>query len=145
MGDVSVLTCFCPECWKEIGPQNAECPHCGCNLSQHDYLSYEEKLLAALRHPIRENRMLAIQLLGDLRSQAALPVFRSMLETEQDFFVVREIARSLAKIGSAESEDIIRMLEDHKSRLVRKIAKEIVVEEHPNMPRPRPSASPRSD
>jgi len=107
MGDVSVLTCFCPECWKETEPQNIKCAHCGCNISQHDNLSYEENLLAALRHPIRENRMLAIQLLGDLRSQPALPLFRSMLETERDFCVVREIAWSLAKIGSAESEDII--------------------------------------
>jgi hypothetical protein len=144
MGNVSVLTCFCPECWKKIGPQNADCPHCGCDLSQHDPLSYEEKLRAALRHPIRENRMLAIQLLGDLRSKPALPVFRSMLETEQDFYAVREIARSLAKIGSAESEDIIRTLEYHSSRLVRRIAKGIVVEKHRNMPRRKPSASPKA-
>jgi hypothetical protein len=56
--------------------------------------------------------MLAIQLLGDLRNQTALPVSRSTLETEQDFYLVREMLRSLAKIGTAESEDIIRMLEE---------------------------------
>jgi len=83
--------------------------------------------------------MLAIQLLGDLRSQTALPVFRSMLETEQDFYVVREIVRSLAKIGTEESEDIIRTLEDHNSRLVRRIVKEIIVDEHPNVRKRRPS------
>ena len=143
-GRFSVLTWFCPECWKQIEFQDIKCPRCGHSLSRYDNLSYEEKLIAALRHPIRENRMLAIQLLGDLRSQAALPVFRSMLEKEQDFYVVREITRSLAKIGSAVSEDIIRTLEYHSSRLVRRIAKEIVVEEHRNMPRRKSSASPKA-
>jgi hypothetical protein len=62
-----------------------------------------------------------------------------MLETEQDFYVVREIVRSLAKIGTEESEDIIRTLEDHNSRLVRRIVKEIIVDEHPNVRKRRPS------
>jgi hypothetical protein len=105
MGDVSVLTCFCPECWKETESQNIKCAHCGCNISQHNNLSYEEKLLAALRHQIRENRMLAIQLLG-FEKPTCFTCLSIHAETERDFCVVREIAWSLAKIGSAESEDI---------------------------------------
>jgi len=106
----------------EIEENASICAYCQYGLTGYSRLPHEEKLILALRHPIRENRRLAIQLLVDLRSQVALPVFRFMLETEEDLYVVRGILRSLAMIGTAESEDIIRMLEDHESRLARKAA-----------------------
>jgi hypothetical protein len=37
-------------------------------------------LIRALEHPDRETRMMAIQLLGELRSTSALPTFKSILQ-----------------------------------------------------------------
>jgi HEAT repeat protein len=116
---------FCPNCWKEIESQEVKCPHCGYDLSTYMSLTQEQKLIFALRHPIRENRMIAIQLLGDLKSPPAIAFFAPLLETEEDFYVLREIVRSLVKIGSREGKELIRKLENHPSKLVREFIGEL--------------------
>jgi hypothetical protein len=121
-----VTTFFCPECWKELPESVLECPHCRYDLSSYERLAYEEKLVLALRHPLRENRMMAIQLLGELKSQAALALFESMLKTEEDFYVVREVIYSLTKIGTERSKQIVQALLGHPSRLVRIVAEEVL-------------------
>jgi HEAT repeat protein len=117
---------FCPKCWKEIDGQTVKCPHCGYDISKHASLSYEEKLINTLNHPIDDSRMLAIKVLGDLRSQKAVPIFASILETEEDFYTIREIILSLDKIGGTESKNLIRQLHTHRSKLVRMIVEQIM-------------------
>ena len=112
---------FCPGCWMEIGEKTNRCPHCGYALKDFQELSYEQKLLMALHHPIRENRMMAIRILGDLASQAAVPALGDLLECEKDFYVIREIIRSLLKIGGTESIQRIEWLQGHPSEMVRKL------------------------
>ena len=46
-------------------------------------LSYEDKLIAALGHPIRENRLFAIEALGNLRRQRALPHLSRILREDR--------------------------------------------------------------
>jgi HEAT repeat protein len=116
---------FCPSCWKEIEAQIARCPYCGYFISRYDACSFEEKLIHALRHPIRENRMMAIQLLGEIKSEKAVLVFASILESENDFYVIREIINSLNKIGSFESMDLIRKMNNHPSKLVSNLVQEM--------------------
>lgn len=119
---------FCPDCWKEIDALATICPHCGYTILEYESLSYEVKLIRALRHPIRENRMMAIRLLGELRSKAALSSLAAILETEEDFYVIRVIIVALEKIGNEESRDMIRSLKTHKSRLARKAATQALPE-----------------
>jgi HEAT repeat protein len=116
---------FCPDCWIEIAVGTKTCPHCGYVIAEYESLSYEKKLIRALRHPVRENRMMAIQVLGELRSRAALPMFASVLKIEEDFYVTREIILALEKIGGTESKKIIRRLKTHKSKLIRSAAKRL--------------------
>lgn len=113
---------FCPNCWKEIDARAIVCPHCKYDTAEFASLPFEEKLIYTLRHPVRENRMMAIRLLGEMRSKAALSSFAAMLETEEDFYVIRVIIVALEKIGNEESRDMIRRLKTHTSRLVRKAA-----------------------
>jgi len=115
---------FCPNCWVELDPAALVCNHCGYDLVQYQKLPFEQKLILALSHPIRENRMVAIQLLGDLRSTAALPAFKSILERENDYYVLREVVASLRKIGTKESLALVEGLGSHRSRLVRKLAQD---------------------
>jgi len=110
---------FCPNCWGEIRENTRTCPHCQYDLTRYSQLSYEEKLTLALRHPIRENRMLAIQLLGDLRSNSAVPVFSSIIQEENNFYVIREIVRSLRRIGGEKSKELLSALSKDRSKLVR--------------------------
>lgn len=119
---------FCPNCWKEIDGKTIICSYCEYDISEYTKLSYEEKLINALRHPVRENRMMAIRLLGELRSTAALPSFAEILETEDDYYVITVIILALNKIGNEECGKMIRRLKTHKSRLVRKTATEALSE-----------------
>jgi hypothetical protein len=61
-----VVTFYCPACWQEISEEDKRCPVCGFDLSKDKALSFEEKLLRTLEHPVQENRLLAIQILGNL-------------------------------------------------------------------------------
>ena len=119
---------FCPNCWKEIAGRATVCPNCESDIFEYTNLSYEEKLISALRHPIREYRMMAIRFLGELQCKAALPAFAAILETEEDFYVIVVIILALDKIGSEESRNMIRRLKTHKSRLVRKTATQVLPE-----------------
>lgn len=119
-----MLTFFCPGCWTEIREADVICPSCGHNLSDYVRLPYEEKLILALSHPLKENRMMAICLLGDLKSRGAVAAFESLIKTETDFYVLREVARSLTKIGDGEGWRIVRQLREHPSDLVRMVAED---------------------
>lgn len=116
---------FCPQCWKEIPESALECPHCRYDLSSYERLSYEEKLILSLRHPVRENRMMAIRLLGDLRSESAIAVLESIVGAEEDLYVLKEVICFLAKRGDVRSKGILRKLRDHPSRLVRMVVAEV--------------------
>jgi HEAT repeat protein len=85
-------------------------------------MPYEEKLVLALGHPIRENHIMAIQLLGELRSQQALGHFEKILSGESDLFVIREVLRALAKLDCPRSRAILSSATRHPSKLVRKLA-----------------------
>jgi len=112
---------FCPHCWKEINDKTDKCNYCGYNLKEYKNLSYEKKLINALRHPVRENRMIAAQILGDIKSSEAIPEFKKILETQEDYYLTREIIIALGKIGSHESRVLMRKMKKHQSSLVRSL------------------------
>jgi HEAT repeat protein len=118
------LTSFCPNCWVETRPDDSECPRCGFRMAAFDALGYEGKLLLALKHPIPENRMLAIQLLGELNSQPAALVFATILDHEEDPYVLSEIVQALARIDGGKSLVILERLRSHHSVIVRKAAED---------------------
>ena len=93
--------------------------------------------------------MMAIQLLGELKSSSALPVLASMLCEEEDFFVIREIALALCRIGTRESWELIDGLRHHPSRLVRDYAHLLITESFPGRrarsEQPRGGLKPSSD
>ncbi len=114
---------YCPNCWLEIAEGTAVCPNCRYDLSEYERLPYEDKLLLALRHPVCENRMIAAEVLGRLRSPRAMPIFRQMLAETEDFQAAQTIVEALVRIGGAESEAVLRALDTHPSRLVRELAR----------------------
>ncbi|NPV04634.1 MAG: HEAT repeat domain-containing protein [Syntrophaceae bacterium] len=79
--------------------------------------------MRALGHPVRENRMMAIRILGDLKSQAAVPALGGLLDGERDYYVIREAVVALRKIGGPQSLRRIRSLQRHPSRMVRRLSR----------------------
>lgn len=70
--------------------------------------------------------MIAIQLLDEMKSEKAETAFASILESENDFYVIREMINSLKKIGSPEGIRLIQKQGSHPSKLVRKLVWQVI-------------------
>jgi HEAT repeat protein len=122
---------FCPSCWTEIDAAPRRCPACGADLNRFHELSYEDKLLLALRHPVLEHRLMAIVILGRRRSERAVPFLRALLDSEDNVYVVREALRALARIGGPGAQAVLQAATSHQARLVRDLAKELLASHRP--------------
>jgi HEAT repeat protein len=133
------MTHFCPNCWKTVDADADKCDACGFQLADYDSASYERKLLAALRHPVRENRLLAVQVLGRIPSRRAVPEFRRLLEAESDYYLLKEVLLALATIGTPQAIALLQEARRHSSRLVQKLARDLAAkrEGRPHRPRKR--------
>jgi len=114
-------TFFCPFCGKQEPDDLPVCPSCGKSLRHWRDHAFEERLLLTLRHPIREHRMMAVQILGQRRYQRAVPVFAEMIRTERDVYLLREIAIALNRIDTAKSRKILTELSAHPSTVIRSV------------------------
>lgn len=122
-----MITYYCPACWHEIAGTETHCPNCGFELAQDQALSFEEKLLRSLEHPVAEKRLLAIQILGDLGSQAALPGLENLLEKEtKDIYALRETLVALSKIQGPRSRALLQKATQHPFQIIRQLAETLV-------------------
>jgi len=119
-----VATFYCPNCWRWSPTVQEVCPACGYTLADYHALSYDERLIRAVRHPIRENRMIAVELLGKRRYAPAVAVFAGLLSKERDYYMIREVARALCRIDTPESRAVLDRLRCHSSPLVRALLEE---------------------
>ena len=118
-----MVTYFCPVCWSIIPEKLKTCPQCGADLKGYDHLSIEQKYLLALRHPVSENRIIAIQFLGKLGSRAALPEFERMLQEEKEYYVLREVVFALTRIRDPQARKLLMVALDHPQYLISILAK----------------------
>ncbi len=114
---------FCPKCWAEFEEERDRCPKCGFEFRD---LSYEDKLILALKHPILEFKINAIRTLGMIGSKRAVRVFERMVE-EETVPIILEIVEALARIGGDESRKLLERLTRHRSKLVAKRAREKLI------------------
>ena len=114
---------FCPGCWNEYKEDFEKCPVCGYNIGEFEKLSYEDKLILALNHPIADFRLNAIKQLGNMSSEKVLPKFEMIINDENDIFILIEVVEALSKIPSKRSEKLLLNLFEHKSNIVSKYAK----------------------
>jgi len=75
-----MLTYYCPHCWSIIQEGQTTCPSCGYILDEFEKSDFEEKLLAALYHPVTERKIMAAQILSLRHSQRALSEFLKIRE-----------------------------------------------------------------
>jgi len=125
------VTFFCPYCWKEVPAEAIVCPHCGAKLEAFAQVPYEEKLLHALAHPVRESRLLAIRLLGQIQSRAALPHFKQLLWSETDVYILQEVLLALERLATDESRTLLAdAAARHPLPLVRHWAQQLLAKPH---------------
>jgi len=124
-----MLTYYCPQCWSEVAGEEHICPHCGYPLDEFHQQAFEDKLLAALHHTLPERRIMAAQILGNLKSERALPEFIRIIEgNEEDYFFLRAVLLAVVKIPHPDRIKILQRASQHPSRLVSDLAKELLVD-----------------
>ena len=94
---------FCSNCWAENLIGATVCERCGTPLSETESISYDQKLIQALHHPIPEMRDMAAILLAQRGNQHALPVLLSRLREESDIGTLSAIIQALAQLGDCEA------------------------------------------
>jgi DNA-directed RNA polymerase subunit RPC12/RpoP len=122
-----MLTYYCPNCWAIVSEDQQTCPNCGYILDKFKEFTFEDKLLAALRHSVPERRIMAAQILGNRRSQWSIPEFRKIIESDEgDYFFLRAVLLAVSKINHPDRELILQKASRHQSELVRNLANEII-------------------
>jgi len=117
-------TFWCPFCWHAMASPTEQCPVCCADLARYTRLPYEEKLLLALRHPIAENRMIAIEILGRIGYAPAVPLLARVLREDGDPYLLRAAVVALARIGNHEARALLEQATSHVSVIVRQAAAE---------------------
>jgi hypothetical protein len=124
-----MLTYFCPKCWKMIKESEQTCLNCGYVLEEFQKTLYEDKLLAALHHPVPEHRIMAAQILGNRQSHQALPEFlKIVVSGETDYFFLRAVLLAAAKIDHPNRYIILQKACLNPSKLVSDLAKELLAQ-----------------
>ncbi|NPA39300.1 MAG: HEAT repeat domain-containing protein [Thermodesulfobacteria bacterium] len=100
---------FCPYCWKEVKQEDKVCPFCKKDLTEFQNLSFEDKLLLALKHPVRHSRMVAIETLGRIKSKKAVsPLCKKLTSENGDTYELIEVAKALINIEDEKGLECVR-------------------------------------
>lgn len=93
---------FCPVCWSEVG-EGRICSKCGSDLRAADQSDYEQKLIRALRHPEPTTPIRVAEILGELRSAAAVEPLIELATTSPDPYIQEAAVSALGRIGDRKS------------------------------------------
>lgn len=75
--------------------------------------------MRSLSHPVREQRMIAIETLGRIHHQPAIQKIEEIIRSDQDPFVIREVVRALYEMKTPECMSLLSSLYPHPSIIVR--------------------------
>lgn len=114
------MLAFCMRCWSQMSSGQATCPECGAQVDD-DPRSFEEKMVAALEHPLPETHVRICWLLGRT-GRWAVPHLICMLLDEDVFVPVAALA-SLGEIGDESAKTALEEAATDPSLLVRIAAK----------------------
>ena len=124
-----MLTHYCPNCWANVVKKEITCPNCKFDLTDFSQLPYGKKLLLALKHPVPEQRMIAIKTLGELNNIECLSSFQQMLLNEdEDYYTLAAIIEALTKIEHTLAQSLLLEAARHPSKIVRERAAEALPE-----------------
>lgn len=136
---------FCPGCWIEVKEDARRCEDCGFDLSAYQGRSFEDKLLLALRGPVRETQGMAVYLLGRLGSEKALAAFEEILASSSDPYLVRQVIEALAHMPRPQSGKLLGRALHHPSVLVSEAARVATAANSPLAPGGRTGRASRSE
>jgi hypothetical protein len=122
------VTSYCWHCYGENKRDEGPCVHCGRSIEPPPDVTYDDRLIWALRHPLRENRMIAAQLLGVRRVAAARQPLRALALDWEDPYLSVEALRSLIAIEGAAATDLLKRLASSGPAIVKREAQRALAE-----------------
>ena len=120
---------FCSRCWEGTDIGVVICKDCGHDLTEFLQLPYDKKLLLALRHPTRQRQLLAIQLLGQIRNEEALPEYKRLLQEMDDYLLLREVLLALDNLPDAHRKPLLQEAMHHRAHRVGELARRLLLEQ----------------
>jgi HEAT repeat protein len=111
------------QCWAEVDARMDKCPYCGADQST-DQRSYEDKIAAALEHPLPQARARVCWLIGENRLRTALPRLIEMAEGDPDIYVQKAAVEALGALRDPRSDELLRAISTSENRFLAKAAKE---------------------
>jgi HEAT repeat protein len=111
------------QCWAEVDARMDRCPYCGADQST-DPRSYEDKIAAALEHPLPQARARVCWLIGENRLRTALPRLIEMAEGDPDIYVQKAAVEALGALRDPRSDELLRAISTSENRFLAKAAKE---------------------
>jgi hypothetical protein len=108
---------FCTHCWAEIDSRIESCPSCGIDLSV-DVRSYEDKIIAALGHPLPQARARICWLVGENRIRSVLPRLMEMAQNDPDIFVQKAAVEALGAFDDRRSDSLLRAISAGNDRFL---------------------------
>jgi HEAT repeat protein len=122
------VVAFCTHCWAEIDAKDVQCRQCGAELGS-DARSYEEKLVAALEHPLPGARVRICWLIGENRIRDAVPHVMYLAEHDPDLFVRKAAIDALGALRDLRSDDLLRLISEGTNRFLARAAKRSLASE----------------
>jgi DNA-directed RNA polymerase subunit RPC12/RpoP len=115
------MLAFCTRCWSEISARDVVCPECGARV-EDDPRSFEQKLVAALAHPLPETRARICWVLGRKKAGWAVPHLLHAL-ADRDLFVRVAALRALGETGDESAVPALERAAADESKLIRIVAR----------------------
>ncbi|MEO1785172.1 hypothetical protein V4762_08900 [Thermodesulfobium sp. 4217-1] len=89
-------------------------------------ISYDDKIILSLDHPILDIRMVSIKLVGDKRIKRALSKLSDLANKSSDPLELIAICKALKQIDSDEAIDIIGRIKQKNNKIVNDYIDEIM-------------------
>ena len=115
---------FCFHCYGRNDRPSGRCETCGDPIEPPHELSYDERLIWALDHPLPGTAIMAAQVLGVRRPAAAVESLRRAVAAQRDPYLAAEALRALVAVeGIQATRPLLRQLAAEGPLLLRRVAR----------------------
>ena len=115
---------FCFHCYGRNARPTGRCQKCDEPIEPPHELSYDERLIWALDHPLPDTATTAARLLGVRRPAAAAGPLRRAVATQRDPYLAAEALRALVAVeGIQATRPLLRRLASEGPLLLRRVAR----------------------
>jgi len=119
-------TTFCWSCYTQNDRPTGPCRECGREIAAPEGTSFETKLIWALRHPLRERRMVAARVLGELHVAGAREPLRELATQVDDPYLAAAAVEALVALDGADVHaDLLARLAHSGPAPARRVAQEL--------------------